>query len=110
MPLTPEDVSNKRFTAVRLREGYDMGEVDAFLDEVEAELLRLNRENAELRTKLETAQVGGDQAEAGTPAPVAAPVPAAGETSEVTTPAVAPGDTSDAAVPARDATGTSLEK
>ena len=32
MPLTPEDVSNKRFTAVRLREGYDMGEVDAFLD------------------------------------------------------------------------------
>src|SRR6478735_2880834 len=36
MPLTPEDVSNKRFTPVRLREGYDMGEVDAFLDEVEA--------------------------------------------------------------------------
>ncbi|MBV9829979.1 MAG: DivIVA domain-containing protein, partial [Marmoricola sp.] len=35
MPLTPEDVSNKRFTPVRLREGYDMGEVDAFLDEVE---------------------------------------------------------------------------
>jgi len=23
MPLTPEDVSNKRFTPVRLREGYD---------------------------------------------------------------------------------------
>ena len=58
MPLSPEDVSNKRFTAVRLREGYDMGEVDAFLDEVEAELVRLNRENAELRTKLETAQTG----------------------------------------------------
>ena len=38
MPLTPEDVSNKRFTPVRLREGYDMGEVDQFLDEVEAEL------------------------------------------------------------------------
>ena len=34
MPLTPEDVSNKRFTPVRLREGYDMGEVDQFLDEV----------------------------------------------------------------------------
>ncbi|MEO6605667.1 MAG: DivIVA domain-containing protein, partial [Aeromicrobium sp.] len=38
MPLTPEDVRNKRFTPVRLREGYDMGEVDQFLDEVEAEL------------------------------------------------------------------------
>ncbi|KWU53201.1 hypothetical protein AWX17_27415 [Priestia megaterium] len=53
MPLTPEDVREKRFTAVRLREGYDMGEVDQFLDEVEAELERLLAENAELRSKLE---------------------------------------------------------
>ena len=50
MPLTPEDVSNKRFTPVRLREGYDMGEVDQFLDEVEAELARLTKENEELRS------------------------------------------------------------
>jgi len=59
MPLTPEDVSNKRFTPVRLREGYDMGEVDQFLDEVEAELARLTRENDDLRTKLAAAQTGG---------------------------------------------------
>ncbi len=52
MPLTPEDVSKKRFTPVRLREGYDMGEVDAFLDEVEAELERLIKENDDLRAKL----------------------------------------------------------
>ncbi|MBF4767338.1 DivIVA domain-containing protein [Nocardioides agariphilus] len=58
MPLTPEDVSNKRFTPVRLREGYDMGEVDQFLDEVEAELARLTKENDELRTKLSAAQQG----------------------------------------------------
>ena len=58
MALTPEDVSNKRFTAVRLREGYDMGEVDQFLDEVEAELTRLVTENDELRAKLEAAQTG----------------------------------------------------
>jgi DivIVA domain-containing protein len=51
MPLTPQDVSNKRFTPVRLREGYDMGEVDQFLDEVESELARLLGENDELRTK-----------------------------------------------------------
>ncbi|MGB0099402.1 MAG: DivIVA domain-containing protein, partial [Nocardioides sp.] len=51
MPLTPEDVSNKRFTPVRLREGYDMGEVDQFLDEVEAELARLTKENDDLRSK-----------------------------------------------------------
>lgn len=43
MPLTPEDVRNKQFTTVRLREGYDEDEVDAFLDEVEAELTRLLR-------------------------------------------------------------------
>ena len=43
MPLTPEDVQNKQFTTVRLREGYDMQEVDEFLDEVEAELVRLLR-------------------------------------------------------------------
>jgi DivIVA domain-containing protein len=59
MPLTPEDVSNKRFTPVRLREGYDMGEVDQFLDEVEAELARLTKENDELRAKLSAAQTGG---------------------------------------------------
>ena len=59
MPLTPEDVSNKRFTPVRLREGYDMGEVDQFLDEVESELERLHKENDDLRTKLSSAQRGG---------------------------------------------------
>ncbi|WP_193614869.1 DivIVA domain-containing protein [Nocardioides lijunqiniae] len=58
MPLTPEDVSNKRFTPVRLREGYDMGEVDQFLDEVEAELARLTKENDDLRAKLASAQSG----------------------------------------------------
>lgn len=56
MPLTPEDVSNKRFTPVRLREGYDMGEVDQFLDEVESELSRLTRENEELRSRLGVTQ------------------------------------------------------
>ena len=72
MPLTPEDVSNKRFTPVRLREGYDMGEVDQFLDEVEAELARLTRENDDLRTKLSAAQSGAvEAAPAPTPEPPA---------------------------------------
>ena len=84
MPLTPEDVSNKRFTPVRLREGYDMGEVDQFLDEVEAELARLTKENDDLRSKLSTAQ-GAPVAEKAperpkveekAPEPVAAPAPA----------------------------------
>jgi DivIVA domain-containing protein len=74
MPLTPEDVSNKRFTPVRLREGYDMGEVDQFLDEVEAELARLTRENDDLRTKLSAAQSGAVEA-----APAPTPEPSAPE-------------------------------
>jgi DivIVA domain-containing protein len=56
MPLTPEDVRNKVFTAVRLREGYDVNEVDDFLDEVVAELERLLAENDDLRVKLESCE------------------------------------------------------
>lgn len=100
MPLTPEDVSNKRFTPVRLREGYDMGEVDQFLDEVEAELARLTKENDDLRSKLSAAQTGSapapartpepakveeKPAPAPTPAPVAAPAAAPAETIRVET-------------------------
>jgi DivIVA domain-containing protein len=75
MPLTPEDVSNKRFTPVRLREGYDMGEVDQFLDEVEAELARLTRENEDLRSKLSAAQQGGGSTPASAPVQEKAPEP-----------------------------------
>ncbi len=105
MPLTPEDVSLKRFTPVRLREGYDMGEVDQFLDEVEGELARLTKENNDLRAKLSSAQVSGSTSTPAparveekasepvkepvkeTPAPVAAAVaaPAAVETVQVQT-------------------------
>ncbi len=69
MPLTPEDVHKKTFTPVRLREGYDMGEVDQFLDEVEVELTRLHAENDDLRTKLAAAQSAPPPAF--TPEPVA---------------------------------------
>ncbi len=57
--LTPDDVAHKRFTATRLKEGYTMEEVDAFLDEVEETLLDLLNDNkskdqiAELERELE---------------------------------------------------------
>jgi DivIVA domain-containing protein len=59
MPLTPADVRNKQFSTTRLRPGYDEEEVDAFLDEVEAELDRLLQENEELRAKLAEVLRGG---------------------------------------------------
>ena len=49
MALTPEDVRNKRFTAVRFKEGYDLDEVDSFLDEVEDSLSELSRVAADLQ-------------------------------------------------------------
>jgi len=82
MPLTPEDVSNKRFTPVRLREGYDMGEVDQFLDEVEAELSRLTSENDELRAKLGAGHDG-----AGTAHAPAVPATTSGSTATADAPA-----------------------
>ncbi|MEZ0490685.1 DivIVA domain-containing protein [Kineococcus sp. TBRC 1896] len=56
MPLTPEDVVEKRFNPTRVREGYAQDEVDDFLDEVVAELRRLNAENSELRGQLTQCQ------------------------------------------------------
>ena len=68
MPLTPEDVANKQFTSTRLKPGYDETEVDEFLDEVEAELTRLYRENDELRSKVAAAGRGApDTAPAAVP-------------------------------------------
>ncbi|MBO3745431.1 DivIVA domain-containing protein [Streptosporangiaceae bacterium NEAU-GS5] len=84
MPLTPADVRNKQFSTTRLRPGYDEEEVDAFLDEVEAELDRLIQENEELRAKLAEClrgKVPGGVGMGGSmqmaPAPVAEPAPVA---------------------------------
>ncbi|HZK36597.1 MAG TPA: DivIVA domain-containing protein [Aeromicrobium sp.] len=89
MSLTPEVVRNKRFTPVRLREGYDMGEVDQFLDEVEAELERLTVENEDLRRKVEAASSGEP-----TSAFAAVPAPA--------TSGLSPAVTENAAEPAKE--------
>ena len=56
MGLTPADVHNQQFTTVRMRTGYDMDEVDAFLDAVEAEIGRLLAENDDLRAQVTQAQ------------------------------------------------------
>ena len=81
MALTPEDVRNKQFSTVRFKEGYDLDEVDGFLDDVETELTRLLRENEELRNQVaalqqQRAAAPVRPAEPATPpAPAVAPVP-----------------------------------
>lgn len=44
MALSSQDVHDKQFKLVRNSTGYDMDEVDAFLDEVEGEIARLSDE------------------------------------------------------------------
>ena len=52
MTLTPQQVHEKQFNTVKMRTGYDMDEVDAFLDEVESALGGLIVENDDLRAQL----------------------------------------------------------
>ena len=52
MPLTPEDVVNKRFQPTKFREGYDQDEVDDFLDEIVLAMRRVTQENEDLRQRL----------------------------------------------------------
>ncbi len=80
--MTPEDVRAKQFATVRMRTGYDMEEVDSFLDEIEAEISRLTTDNEALRAEVLSAKAALAEAEersaaapvpAGAPAPVVAP-------------------------------------
>lgn len=66
MALMPEDLESKRFTAVRFTEGYEMDEVDDFLDkevmprlkELIEENERLNRELAQARARIAELESG----------------------------------------------------
>ena len=73
MPLTPQQVAEKKFTSTRFKPGYDESEVDTFLDEVETELTRLYDEAADLRHQLEDARSTAT-AQPQPPAPVSEPV------------------------------------
>ncbi|MGO3288216.1 DivIVA domain-containing protein [Brachybacterium sp. AOP42-C2-15] len=85
MALMPEDLQNQRFTPVRFSEGYDMDEVDNFLDnDVEPRLKELLAENERLKKELEEAHNRIAELETGTSA--AAPVgdvSATGETDAI---------------------------
>lgn len=60
MPLTPADIHNMAFKKPPIgKRGYDEEEVDAFLDEVEQELIRLLEENGALRDTMQRGGGGG---------------------------------------------------
>jgi DivIVA domain-containing protein len=59
MPVTPADVHNVAFNKPAIaKRGYDAAHVDAFLDEVEHELIRLIEENDRLLVEIEQRDIG----------------------------------------------------
>ncbi|MGP7961387.1 DivIVA domain-containing protein [Sanguibacter sp. A247] len=83
--LTTDDILNKKFTATKFREGYDIVEVDDFLDEVLNTLRAYEGENGDLKSKLAAAErrvaeltrqnAAQAAAAASAPAPVHTPEP-----------------------------------
>lgn len=53
MALTPEDVVNQKFTITKFRDGYDLDQVDDFLDTIVEELRQHEQEKAALNEQIE---------------------------------------------------------
>lgn len=84
MALMPEDLQNQRFTPVRFSEGYDMDEVDNFLDnDVEPRLKELISENERLKKELEEAHNRIAELESGAAAAPATDAAATGESEAI---------------------------
>jgi DivIVA domain-containing protein len=95
MPLSPDEVVNKRFSATKFRQGYDEEEVDEFLDEVVAELRRLTADNEDLKAKLaacerRVGELTRGGASVSSPAPAPEPVPEPEPVAAVPEPTPAP--------------------
>jgi len=69
--LTESDVLNARFkTPASVEQGYDLDQVDYFLDEVAETIAQLTKQKTELENQLKVAQARITELEnAGTPAP-----------------------------------------
>lgn len=56
MALTPDEVVNQKFTITKFRDGYDLDQVDDFLDSIVEDLRQHEAEKEQLRTELAEAK------------------------------------------------------
>ncbi|MGR4009608.1 DivIVA domain-containing protein [Leucobacter sp. 1207-22] len=77
MALTPEDVVNQKFTITKFRDGYDLDQVDDFLDTIVEEFRQHEAEKAELQAKIDELTAQLEEARANASQAPAAPVAAA---------------------------------
>lgn len=77
MALTPDDVVNQKFTITKFRDGYDLDQVDDFLDSIVEELRQHEKEKQELRDQVEELERQLKECEARVAAAEAAPAEAA---------------------------------
>ncbi|GAA2188268.1 hypothetical protein GCM10009786_16700 [Leucobacter alluvii] len=100
MALTPEDVVNQKFTITKFRDGYDLDQVDDFLDTIVEELRQHEQEKAELRSQIEELTAKLAAAESGTRATEDSDSDSEGAASEQTIVVEAPAPAPQQAAPA----------
>ena len=74
MPISVRDIQEKEFSRQK-RDGYNIEEVDDFLDEISDQLSVLIRENMALAEQVKTLQVENERLEANASVPAAEPAP-----------------------------------
>ena len=73
MPISVKDIQEKEFSRQK-RDGYNIEEVDDFLDEISDQLSVLIRENMALAEQVKALQAENEKLEASASAPIPAPV------------------------------------
>ena len=74
MPISVRDIQEKEFSRQK-RDGYNIEEVDDFLDEISDQLSVLIRENMALAEQVKTLQAENEKLAANASAPAAEPAP-----------------------------------
>lgn len=76
MALTSDDILNQKFAITKFRDGYDMDQVDDFLDKIGDDLRQIEQQRDELLSKVEELTAQLEEYQAGAQAQPVSAVPA----------------------------------